>query len=474
MPHPPQAPGITHGSPSTTAAGRHANGLRRALAEHDLLLPVLPEGRRFGSPSGALDWANSGAMALSGPASGPPRLAPGTVASAAIGTGALLEALAPTLAAAPPDWAGLLGERAACWGNARRGRVTAGGAGRLLRARDGWLALQLPRPDDWHLVPAWLEIPLDARLHQSDRGWAVVEGTLRDRIVDPIVERARLVGLACAPAPRTPLANSPPFRLTAETDSAPRADGRTLRVLDLSTLWAGPLATSLVARAGASVLKVESPGRPDGARAGPTAFFDLMNAGKQGAALDLTDPTDRTTFEALLDVADIVVESARPRALRQLGFDAASWVADRAGRVWLSITGYGRAHEWIAFGDDAAIAAGLGFAPGAGDEDPCFCGDALADPLTGLHAATVALACVANGRGGVLDVSLRDVAAHAAALPIETEAVEIIASTDGFMVRDGEHLAPVAPPRARRPDGSAPPLAPPSPAQLEAWARDRC
>jgi len=413
-------------------------------------------------------------MALTGPAAGPPRLAPGTVASAAIGTGALLEALCPALAAAAPDWAGLLGERAACWGHARRGRVTAGGAGRMLRARDGWLALQLPRPDDWHLVPAWLEIPLDARLYQSDRGWAVVEVTLRDRFVDPIVERARLLGLACAPAPRAPLATTPFFRLTAETGSTSRAAGRPLRVLDLSTLWAGPLATSLLALAGASVLKIESPGRPDGARAGPAAFFDLMNAGKQGAALDLTDPTDRTTFDALLDAADVVVESARPRALRQLGFDAESWVTDRAGRVWLSITGYGRAHEWIAFGDDAAIAAGLGWAPGAGDEDPCFCADALADPLTGLHAAMLALACVANGRGGLLDVSLRDVAAHSAALPIETEAVEIFASTDGFVVRDGEHLAPVAPPRARRPDGSAPPLAPPSPAQLEAWTRAGC
>ena len=84
-----------------------------------------------------------------------------------------------------------------------------------------------------------------------------------------------------------------------------------------------------------------------------------MNAGKQGVALDLTDPTDRTTFEALLDVADIVVESARPRALRQLGFDAAS-ARPRDASV-LSITGYGREDNGYAFGDDAAIAAGLGF-----------------------------------------------------------------------------------------------------------------
>lgn len=474
MPHPSQAPGITHGSPSITPAGRQADALRGALSTHGLEVPTPPRARTFGSASAALDWAASGAMALTGPTDGAPRLARGAVASAALGAGAILEALSPALAADPPDWSGLLGERAAIWGHARAGRSTAGGAGRLLRARDGWLAIQLPRADDWHLVPAWLEIELDANLHQSDRGWTVLEGVLRERSVDATVERARLIGLACAAAPPTPITDVPFFAVRAESESAPRASERPLRVLDLSTLWAGPLATSLLARAGASVLKVESPERPDGARNGPQAFFDLMNADKQVAALDLTDAGDRATFEALLEAADLVVESARPRALRQLGFDAASWVTEQAGRVWLSITGYGRAHEWIAFGDDAAVAAGLGWAPGADDEDPCFCGDALADPLTGLHAAAVALAWIAQGRGGVLDVSLRDVAACSAAIPIEHRGIEVLREGGDFLVREGELSVPVAPPRARPAHGVAPPLAPLARDRLEAWRGDGC
>ena len=117
----------------------------------------------------------------------------------------------------------------------------------------------------------------------------------------------------------------------------------------------------------------------------------------------------------LLDSADIVLESARPRALAQLGFDASAWVDARPGRLWASITGYGREHEWIAFGDDAAIAAGLAFGPGGADSPPRFCADAIADPLTGLTTAVAILALHSAGRGGLLSLALADVAAHAAA-----------------------------------------------------------
>ncbi|MCR9094947.1 MAG: CoA transferase [bacterium] len=456
----------------TTPAGRHAETLRSTLAAHDLDVPGPTDPKPLGSASAAADWAASGAMALSGPRDGPPRLAPGAVASAALGAGALLEAMSAALAAGRLDWRGLLGERAAGFGHTRHGRTTAGGAGRLLRTADDWLAIQLPRLDDWRLVPAWLEIDLPDALHESDQGWRVIEDVLRERAAAPVIERARLIGLAGAPAPRAPLATPSFFSLSGTTEGSPRE--RPLRVLDLSTLWAGPLATSLLSFAGASVLKVESPKRPDGARLGPAVFFDRMNAGKHGAALDLHDASDRTTFEALLNEADLVVESARPRALRQLGFDAETWVAEVPGRIWLSITGYGRAHEWIAFGDDAAIAAGLGWAPGAAEDDPCFCGDALADPLTGVHAAVLALACASNGRGGLLEVSLRDVAAHSAATPIEAAEIEVGRVGADHVIREAGVETPVAPPRIREANGTAPPLAPPSPASLDAWRRGAC
>ena len=61
-------------------------------------------------------------------------------------------------------------------------------------------------------------------------------------------------------------------------------------MIDLSALWAGPLCGDLLAGAGATVVKVESTQRPDGARRGAHAFYDLMNGRKRSVALDLHEP----------------------------------------------------------------------------------------------------------------------------------------------------------------------------------------
>jgi hypothetical protein len=152
-------------------------------------------------------------------------------------------------------------------------------------------------------------------------------------------------------------------------------------VLDFSALWAGPLCAALLADAGADVIKIESARRLDGARAGAPLFYDGLNARKRSAVLDFASARDAALLAALLASADLVVESARPRALAQLGIDAERFVAARAGRVWLSITGYGRgdaAPGRVAFGDDAAVAAGAAHAV-ADDAGPLFCADAIAD-----------------------------------------------------------------------------------------------
>jgi crotonobetainyl-CoA:carnitine CoA-transferase CaiB-like acyl-CoA transferase len=232
-------------------------------------------------------------------------------------------------------------------------------------------------------------------------------------------------------------------------------------VLDLSALWAGPLATQLLADAGARVVKVESASRPDAARQGPSALFDLWNGDKQSVVLDLRSARGRAQLAALARRVDCVVESARPRALLQLGLDAAAWLAEAPGRTWLSLTGYGRddpAPGRVAFGDDAAVAAGL--AARTGDaEAPLFCGDAIADPLAGLHAALALLASWQAGGGHLLDVALRDVAAYALAFePSAPEAARVIAAADGFEVECAGRREPVSPPRARRPRRAARPL----------------
>jgi crotonobetainyl-CoA:carnitine CoA-transferase CaiB-like acyl-CoA transferase len=295
------------------------------------------------------------------------------------------------------------------------------------------------------------------------------------------------MGLAVAAA-ATPaeIRARPWMRVMHPSEVAPPTTdaSRAARVLDLSSLWAGPLAGSLLAMAGFEVRKVESADRPDGARRGPRAFFDLLNGGKLGCALDLGEARDRGLFETLLEQADVVLESARPRALEQLGYDAEGWVRARPGRIWASITGYGREaprRDWIAFGDDAAAAAGLAWplpatrSPAEGHPPlPCFCADAIADPIAGLHAAVAILGHWRAGRGGLLDLSLVDVSAQAVALASEHDGLPVERGADGgwCVVADGRRVA-IAAPRARRSRRSAPPLQHPNAQPGTLWS-GRC
>ena len=360
----------------------------------------------------ALAWAASGAMALTGRADGAPVVAPGDLAGCARGAIAALQALAGDRWRASIDGAALLGERAAILGLGRRGTISPGGAARLLRTRTGWMALTLARSDDLALVPALLGEPV--------RGdpWDFVAERVTRRTARRLVARARLLGLAAAEA--VPPPRHVPRWCRIARPGAPLR--RRLRVaplvVDLSALWAGPLATHLLELAGAYVVKVESVQRPDGARRGAPAFYDLLNADKLSVALDLRCAADVARLRALIASSDIVVESARPRALAQLGIEARALVAEVPGLTWVSITGYGRVGRganWIAYGDDAGVAAGLAMEAGVAAGTPLFCADAIADPLAGMHAAVAALASWQRGGGQLVDIALRDVVAHAVA-----------------------------------------------------------
>ena len=466
MPKAPQPLEIARGSRNEDPARDHAKALLEATGATAMPQPdSAPEG--LPSPTAAASWAASGAMSLMGEATERPRFAAAPLAIAARGAGLAIEMLSKGRVH-EADWAALLGERAAMVGHVRQGRVSSGGAARLLETSDEWIAIQLPRPDDWQLVPAWLEIDLNSNDFESDPGWMRIADHLRTRTTEDVLNRGRLIGLAVAHAPRTIQADAPTYQLHNESES--KSIGRRVRVLDLTSLWAGPLATSILARAGCDVLKVEAPERPDGARAGPRDFFDLMNDGKRSVVLDLHSPADRSHFERLLESADVVIESARPRALAQLGYDAESWTTSRAGRLWASITGYGRDHEWIAFGDDAAVAAGFAWEPGT-PTSPVFCADAIADPVTGLHAAAAILGFRQSGRGGLLELALRDVIASTASIdagplvaPIESD------GRGGWLLRgEGDEIVPVAAARAREIVGSAPNLTSPTAASTHDW-----
>jgi hypothetical protein len=298
------------------------------------------------------------------------------------------------------DWADLLTVRAQLLGLRRQGRRSANGSCRLLPGPDGWVAVNLARPEDRQAVDA---------LAGGDGGpdtWELL-GRLAQRCpVAELVPRVRLLGVPAAPLGTGDATPARPWSARRYWEPDGRRHLADLSIVDLSSMWAGPLTAMLVGRGGGTVVKVESASRPDGARAVPSFYRSLHAPDQRVVTLDFARAEGRRRLRALLDEADVVIESSRPRALEQLGA-APEQVAKRPGRVWVSITGYGRAEpgrHWVAFGDDAAVAGGL--VAWEDDGRPVFCGDAVADPVTGLGAAAALLEALAGGGGVLLDVSM--------------------------------------------------------------------
>jgi len=240
---------------------------------------------------------------------------------------------------------------------------------------------------------------------------------------------------------------STPWRVTGHCADPVR--GQSPLVVDLSSLWAGPLCASLLGLLGCRVLKVEDPRRPDGARRGPRELFGLLNAGAESEVVDLHGDRGRARLRELVLTADVVIEGSRPRALRQLGISAEEAVAQSDRLTWVSITGYGREHERVGFGDDTAAAGGLVV-------DGCFVGDAIADPLTGVHAALAAWAGVCRGGGWLVDVALARVAATAAGL--DSPSAPASRREGAWWVETAAGPVQVRDPLARRATGPGPAL----------------
>jgi hypothetical protein len=341
-------------------------------------------------------WAASGAMALTGLATGPPLVGPGRPATSVANAMERLRASAwRTTEGAQLPGVGVLGERAAYAGLARRGPLSCGGAFRVLPTLDGHLGLSLPRASDLELVPALVEgtvvDPWDAVTR-----WA---GSVTTR---EAAERVQLLGLPGSGI-GLPLESRPAVITRATGSRIPRAEPL---VVDLSSMWAGPLCTHLLTLLGARVVKVESSLRPDGARVGSPAFFAMLHQDQTSVVIDFR--TELPRLRALVGGADLVVVSARTRALEQLGLVAEDVVA--TGTSWLAITARGRGSTAVGFGDDVAAGAGH-LVVDHGRLMPV--GDALADPLAGLAAAVAAAEALASAEARLIDVSMAHVAHEA-------------------------------------------------------------
>lgn len=380
------------------------------------------------------DWAESGVLALTGRLDGPPVVPPGEAPSWARRWAAwILDSFAVSGTSLNGlDGAALLGERAAFTGHTRQGRTSAGGYAKLLPTADGWAALSCARPDDPGLLGAMIGSTIDGD------PWPAVANWLAAHIDDEVNDRMDLLGIAggCV---RGREAGSARAGLSPELPRAARSlDGAV--VVDFSALWAGPLCAHILGAAGARVIKVETPSRPDGARLGNKDFYDLLHAGHESVVLDPNRPGERAALAALVDSADVVIEASRPRALARFGLDAHAAAA--RGCAWISITADGRSSNRVGFGDDVSASAGL--VAWENEISPVFVGDAIADPLTGLRAAVCALDARNISAGRVWDVSM----------------TEVVSSTLTFSgvehdAGDANDVPTAREPRGRTPDGHA-------------------
>ena len=197
-----------------------------------------------------------------------------------------------------------------------------------------------------------------------------------------------------------------------------------ITVCDLTSMWAGPLATWLLAQLGASIIKVEPPSRPDGTRAlsgrgvwpggrarGPagedSALYNALNSNKRSVRLDAAQ--DAAELRDLAASADVVIDSFSPRVMPQLGLDRGPLGLDRPGHggpgtVTLSMPAFppGPAREWVAYGNGIHALSGLGGDGGRADAAPAVPVSSYPDPLAGLEAAATVVAALAGRKAGWL------------------------------------------------------------------------
>ncbi|MFF7646531.1 CoA transferase [Streptomyces canus] len=192
-----------------------------------------------------------------------------------------------------------------------------------------------------------------------------------------------------------------------------------LRVLDTATLFAGPLAATLLGDFGAEVVKIEHPTKPDPSRGhGPSKdgiglWWKVLGRNKRTITLDLSKPGGRATFLRLAASADVVIENFRPGTLEKwdLGWPELSAVNPRL--VLTRVTGFGQFGPYAhrpGFGTLAEAMSGFAAITGEPDAPPVLPPFGLADSIAGLATAYAVMTALAardrTGEGQVVDMAL--------------------------------------------------------------------
>jgi len=206
-----------------------------------------------------------------------------------------------------------------------------------------------------------------------------------------------------------------------------------VRVLDMTTFWAGPSCTHLMALLGAEVIHVESTRRPDGTRLiggvpvteeqwwEKQPIFSALNTNKKDITLDLSTERGRQILERLIATCDVVAENFTPRVLDQIGLDFAAMQRIKPDAIMLRMPGFGLDGPWRdnpAFAYVIESAAGISWLTGYPDRNP-YEPYSVGDPNAGLHALNGLLLALEHrrrtGEGVLVEAAMVDAAINIAA-----------------------------------------------------------
>jgi len=285
------------------------------------------------------------------------------------------------------------------------------------RARDGWIRLHTNAPHHRpavervlgalgdkqsvaHAVAQWAKADLETAVVDAG-GCAAEMRTLAEWDLHP-------QGRAVAAEPLAHIASTEP----GTTPSWSIPSGRPLeglRVLDLTRVLAGPVASRLLAGYGAEVLRIDPPDWDE------PGVVPEVTLGKRCARLDLRSPGDRASFEALMSKADVFLHGYRPEALEGLGFDAATRRKLSPGLIDVCLDAYGWSGPWATRrGFDSLVQMSTGIADAGmrrrSSEKPAPLPVQALDHTTGYLMAAAAICGVARrfaqGSGSEVRLSL--------------------------------------------------------------------
>ncbi len=242
------------------------------------------------------------------------------------------------------------------------------------------------------------------------------------------------------PAPRlgsqAPVGDARPDRSSSGAAVDPTAPIADVKVLDLTTFWAGAYLTCYLGAFGAEIVKVESIQRPDGHRySGAWAYegddwyerggmWQGTNLNKRDITLDLTSDRGRDLARRLVRDADVVVENFSPRVVEHFGLDYESVKKLKPDVIFVRMPGFGLQGPWrdyVGWALNFEQTSGMAAVTGYSDGPPCNL-QGPADPIVGVHAGVALLAALEHrrrtGEGQLIEVAQIEVAACVAAEPV--------------------------------------------------------